>query len=403
MDIAPNHTRPAGLAHLLAPRRAGQSLPRELYMSREVFAADLDLLTRRWIFAAHVSELADVGDWITVELGPESAIVVRADGGALAAFANVCRHRGSRICSERSGHGSMFVCPYHAWSYRLDGSLRAAREMPDGFDPTRHGLRPLPLQEIAGLVFIAFDPHPPDLSGAAPALSVMLRLFAWPSARIALRRSYSVAANWKLAMENYHECYHCASAHPEFALAHALARPNMRSLGGPPDAASGLADYEAWGEGLDGREVARVMRSHLSTGFATGSRDGRPLAPPMGEGGRRDDGLCVFAELGFLSAFLAYPDHGVIYRFLPRGPLLTEMEVIWLVDGRAQPDRDYDEAELAWLWDVTTRADKQIIERNQAGVASRFYEPGPFSLMEPGAAQYVERYAAEFSQLVGAA
>ena len=297
----------------------------------------------------------------------------------------------------------MFVCPYHAWSYRLDGSLRRAREMPEGFDPVAHGLKSLPLAEIGGLIFIAFDPDPPSLAEAAPALSAMLELFAWPSARIALRRSYSVAANWKLAMENYHECYHCAPAHPEFALAHALARPNMRSLGGPADAASGLADYEAWGEGLDGREVARVMRSHLSQGFATGSRDGRLLAPPMGQGGQRQDGLCVFAELGFLSAFLAYPDHGVIYRFLPRGPLLTDMEVIWLVDGAAQAGRDYDEAELAWLWDVTTLADKQIIERNQAGVASRFYEPGPFSLMEPGAAQYVERYAAEFTQIVGTA
>ncbi|HWF00728.1 MAG TPA: aromatic ring-hydroxylating dioxygenase subunit alpha [Caulobacteraceae bacterium] len=393
----------ATLGDVLRGRRLGCSLPRALYLRDDVYVADMELLTGRWIYAAHVSELAESGNWITAELGPESAIVVRGEDGEIRAFANVCRHRGSRICNEPAGHATLLVCPYHAWSYRLDGSLRAAREMGPDFDPAAHGLARLPLAQIGGLIFVAFGPDPPSLESAAPSLAAMFDLFAWRSARVAMRRSYRVAANWKLAMENYQECYHCAPAHPEFALAHALARPNARALSYEPDAASGLSDYEAWGPEPDRSEVARVMRSHLSERYATGSRDGARLAPPMGEGGRRDDGLCVFAELGFLSAFLAYPDHGLIYRFLPRAPLVTEMEVIWLVDGAARAGCDYDEEELAWLWDVTTRADKQIIERNQAGVASRFYQPGPFSLMEPGAAQYVERYAGELSLLVGGA
>jgi Rieske 2Fe-2S family protein len=106
----------------------------------------------------------------------------------------------------------------------------------------------------------------------------------------------------------------------------------------------------------------------------------------------------VFGELGFLSAFLAYADHGVIYRFIPRAALETEMEVTWLVSGGSEADKDYDLARLTWLWEVTSRADKRIIERNQAGVASRAYEPGPFSLMEPGTRAYVERYVAELAE-----
>lgn len=106
-------------------------------------------------------------------------------------------------------------------------------------------------------------------------------------------------------------------------------------------------------------------------------------------------GACVFAEVGFLSAFLAYQDHGVIYRFVPRGILTTEMEVIWLVRNDAREGVDYDLETLTWLWDVTSLADKRIIETNQAGVASRAYEPGPFSLMEPGTQAYVERYVGE--------
>jgi Rieske 2Fe-2S family protein len=108
---------------------------------------------------------------------------------------------------------------------------------------------------------------------------------------------------------------------------------------------------------------------------------------------------CVFGELGFLSAFLAYPDYGVIYRFIPRGVLETEMEVLWLVNETAEPGQDYDSETLTWLWDITSQADKKIIERNQAGVLSRAYRPGPFSLMEPGTKQYVERYVSELGML----
>jgi Rieske 2Fe-2S family protein len=381
--------------------RPGFSLPQRFYLDPAIFAADLDLLARRWTFAAHVSELAAPGDWVTSSLGRDSAIVVRGEDGRLRALANVCRHRGSRVCVEARGSSGFLTCPYHAWSYALDGRLRHAREMPPGFEAAGYGLKVLPLVEVGGLVFIAFAEGPPDLATATGALAPMLALFGWPAARVALRRSYAVAANWKLAMENYHECYHCQPAHAEFSRLHALARPNARTLDVTPDANTGLADFEDWDPRPSGREVARVMRSRLVPDARTGSRDGRRLAPPMGEGGRRDDGLVVFAEVGFLSAFLAYPDHGVIYRFDPQGPLATQMEVTWLVAGDAQAGADYDPAELAWLWDVTSLADKTIIERNQAGVGSRAYEPGPFSLMEPGTRQYVERYAAEFAAAAG--
>jgi len=387
----------SGSPHLLASVRPGFSLPQGFYLDPAVFARDLDLLAAHWTFAAHVSELRGAGDWITVELDPESAIVIRGEDGELRAFANVCRHRGSRICVEARGRSAFLTCPYHAWSYELDGRLRRAREMPEGFDSQNYGLKRLPLREVGGLVFVAFAPNPPALDPGVPALERMLTHFGWPSARIAERRAYAVAANWKLAMENYHECYHCAPAHPEFARLHALARPNNRTLSDEPDALSGLADFEDWEADRLDREVVRVMRSHLVAGCKTGSRDGARLAPPMGEGGRREDGLVVFAEVGPLSAFLAYPDHGVIYRFIPREPLRTEMEVIWLVDAEAEEGRDYDPEALVWLWEITTMADKTIIERNQAGVRSRAYEPGPFSLMEPGTRQYVDRYVAEFA------
>jgi Rieske 2Fe-2S family protein len=386
---------------LFATRTEGCALPQAFYTRADVFERDLDLLLGRWTFLGHESEIPEPGDWITGGFGRESAIIVRGEDGVVRALANVCRHRGSRVCVEAAGHVVALTCPYHAWSYRLDGSLRAAREMPDGFDPAAHGLKPLPVALIGGLVFVSFGAAPPSLEAAAPALEAMTRAYGWQRARIAERRSYSVAANWKLALENYHECYHCGPAHPEFSVLHALARPKARRLRTAEESrvdevgGVAVADIEAWGVDGCAGEVVRVMRSELAAGVRTGSRKGDLIAPLIGP----DDGACVFAELGYLSAFLAYADHGVAYRFIPRGVLETEMEVIWLVDSGAREGRDYQLDELTWLWDVTSLADKRIIERNQAGVLSRFYTPGPFSLMEPGARQYVDRYLADLARI----
>ena len=386
---------PPDVEDLIAAYRSGHALDQGFYLRDDVFARDIDLLLNRWTCVGHVSEVAEAGDWITGELGVESAIIVRGEDGVLRALANVCRHRGSRICVEARGSAAVLVCPYHAWSYHLDGRLRAAREMPVGFDPAAHGLRALPLEVIGGLIFVSFGDDPPDLSVAEPALAAFGERYAWPTAKIAHRAMYSVAANWKLAMENYHECYHCAPAHPEFSVLHALARPGARTIATGAAQVDGHMDSEVWGSDPDGAEVVRVMRSALSHGAESGSADGNLVAPAMGP----LDGHCVFAELGFLSAFLAYADYGVIYRFIPRGVQATDIELIWLVREDAVDGRDYDLARLIWLWDVTSVADKRIIETNQAGVRSRHYRPGPFSLMEPGTAAYVERYVRELAAL----
>jgi Rieske 2Fe-2S family protein len=389
------------LDRLLGEHRPGHGLDQEFYVRGDIFARDMDLVLAGWTCLGHESEVAAPGDWITGRLGAESAILVRGQDGVVRALANVCRHRGSRVCVEKDGSSVVLACPYHGWTYHLDGRLRAAREMPDGFEPGEYGLRPLPLTIIGGLMFVSFGEAPPSLADAAPALAAMTNAYGWGRAKVAARRSYAVAANWKLVMENYHECYHCGPAHPEFSVLHTLARPNARKLriAAEPAAgeAGGVADFEAWGPKADGREVARVMRSALVEGAVTGGRDGQLVAPPMGPA----DGACVFAEVGYLSAFLAYADHGIVYRFIPRGVLDTEMEVIWLVDGAAREGEDYDLEALTWLWDVTSLADKTIIERNQAGVLSRFYAPGPFSLMEPGTHQLVDRYLADLAAREG--
>jgi len=137
-----------------------------------------------------------------------------------------------------------------------------------------------------------------------------------------------------------------------------------------------------------------VLRSALLDGHATASADGALLAPLMGKF-QAADGNSTYFDVGPLSDFLAYPDHGVVYRFIPRSVERTEMEVLWLVHGEAVAGRDYDIARLSWLWQVTSVEDKQIIERNQQGVNSRYYQPGPYSKQEGYARRFVEWYLAE--------
>lgn len=364
--------------------RPGYPLPGRYYRDADIFDADMDWLARHWLYAAHGSELPRPGARLVARLGRDEAIILRGAEGELRAFANVCRHRGSRIC-DGPGDGAMLLCPYHGWRYGLEGGLQAAPAMPAGFETARSGLVPLPVAERDGLIFVCFGAEPPDLAPALAALGGMTRSFGWAGARLAARADYTLAANWKLLLENYHECYHCRPAHPEFSALHALARPDGREIGG--------RDVEHWPARDDGREVVRVMHSALVAGSATGSRDGALLAPLMAAPDLA--GQCVFAELGFLSAFLAYADHGVIYEFRPEAAQASRLRVSWLVRADARPGRDYDEAALTWLWRVTSDADQAIIERNQRGVGDRHYRPGPYSLMEPATAQFTARYLAE--------
>ncbi len=375
---------------LIAAHAPGHALDQAFYVDDAVFARDIDLLLGRWTCVGHASEISGPGDYFVTTLGLESAIIVRGADGEVRALNNVCRHRGSRLCVEPRGNAAMLTCPYHAWTYHLDGRLRAAREMPPDFDPTGFDLTPLRVVVIAGLILISFGDAPPALDAVRAALGALDARYGWATAKIAARKTYTVAANWKLVMENYHECYHCAVAHPEFSVHHLLSRPKGR------DNRSG-DDLEVWGPDADGREVARLIHSPLAEGSRTGSEDGGLVAPVMDARGA-DEGDCVFAEAGFLSAFLAYVDHGVLYRFIPRATLDTDMEVIWMVRGDAHEGRDYDVEALTWLWDVTSLADKRIIEMNQAGVRSRTYRPGPYSLMEPGTRAYTDRYLSELAR-----
>jgi phenylpropionate dioxygenase-like ring-hydroxylating dioxygenase large terminal subunit len=394
----------ARIAGLLAQQPADCSLLQPFYGDAEIFARDLErVLFRHWLCAGHVSQAAEPGDYFLAEMAAESVIVLRGDDGALRGFANVCRHRGSRICSAPVGNARFLVCPYHGWTYGRDGALLAARHMAADFDAAAHGLKPVHLRVIEGLVFVSLAPTPLGLDHVEATLRACYGPYGWAEARIAHRELYPIAANWKLAVENYLECYHCAPSHPEYSRLHALEQPPARIAAlnarlAARSAALGIeiGEHDHWTPGDAGEEAVFGFRYPLYDGVATGSADGRAVAPLMGRFADYDGGA-TSVHLGPASFLLAYPDHGVIYRFIARTSTTSEMEVIWLVRGDAREGADYDPARLTWLWTVTSEADKRIIEENQLGVRSRYYEPGPYAPMEYNTRRYIAWYLREIA------
>ena len=391
---------PQKIDELAARQKPGFTLDAQFYLDPGIFAWEREhVFACDWLYAGHTSQLPAVGDYFTYALADESVIVVRNESGAIGAFANVCRHRGSRVCDASSGSAKQFVCPYHGWVYRLDGSLRSARLFPETFDTSGFGLHPVSVKVLHGLIFVSFKSDPASFDVAERALSPCLIPFALDKAKVAAQIVYPVAANWKLALENYLECYHCAPAHPEFSESHSNkfprnTYPELEKAHRQRAQAAGFCadEYDQAFAMTDSGDVGfGYDRYALFDGYQTGSKDGKPLAPLMGNI-KAFDGGASNGQVGALCYLLAYCDHTVLYRFTPKTFCETEMDIIWFVHEDAVEGKDYDRERLVWLWDVTSIADKTIIERNQKGVNSRFYRPGPYSPMEEWASRFRDWY-----------
>jgi phenylpropionate dioxygenase-like ring-hydroxylating dioxygenase large terminal subunit len=395
------------LASRIRNHQPGHALARDFYTDPAIFEHDMQrMLLRHWFCAGHISSIPRAGDYLAIDLGPESVIIVRTPGSEVRALLNVCRHRGSRLVAGRSGkaQSARITCPYHAWTYDLDGNLLVARQMPESFRRADAGLKSLPVRIMEGLIFTTFAQDPLDLGIAEDALARSAGVHGWAQAKVAHREMYSIRANWKLAVENYMECYHCTPAHPEFAKRHVYARPaeqreQSERAGRRRAEAIGIVvpDIDLYGNAAGtGQESVGVMRSALHDGIVSATDDGRSVARLMGSFSA-SDGNSTYFDIGPISDFLAYPDHGVIYRFIPKNVDHTEMEVIWLVHQEAVEGLDYDVERLTWLWKTTSAEDKKIVEMNQAGVNSRYFEPGPYSLQESHAARFVDWYLKELA------
>ncbi len=349
-------------------------MPALAYTSAEVLAWE-----RRHIFAGTWSCLGRLEELLgdagatrqrAVRVGDVSALLVR-DGELIKLFANTCRHRGHELLPEGGTSDRQSVlCPYHAWTYRLDGSVQAApgfREL-DGFEPEAHALVELPVEVWAGWVFghgrhAVGSPEVPGFAAHRGDFGTVVEPYAPASLRLADRHTYEVAANWKVIAENYHECYHCPLIHPELCEV------------SPP--ASG-DNYELPGSWVGG---SMVLRDGMATMSLTGESGGNPIP---GVSPRTVEYVHLLPDL----LVSAHPDYVMTHRLVPLAPGRTWVECSWYLlpapDGTVR-----DPAYAVEFWDLTNRQDWAACESVQRGLGSPHFIPGPFAPAEDAVARFV--------------
>jgi phenylpropionate dioxygenase-like ring-hydroxylating dioxygenase large terminal subunit len=377
------------IKQLVAEQKQGFSLAQTFYKDIDIYAAEINnIFLKHWLFAGHVSQIPIAGDYFTFEFDTESVIVLRTTAGEIKAHINVCRHRGSKICLEQSGTQKSLTCPYHAWNYNLDGELISARNMPNDFELSGNGLHKVNVELLGGLIFVCLSENPPSVASLRQDLNSTFELFGMHSMKLAEKKSYRIPANWKLAVENYQECYHCAPSHQEFAQVHAMAKPPKMFQKAKENFSQANQDNPKFTEfnryfdlAEEGQEGYQYDRNPLLRNALSGSLGGKTVAPLLGTLQGYDGGASELM-IGPLSYFLIYDDHMIGYRFLPISADECICDVFWFVNESAVQGKDYQLEQLTWLWDVTTQADKTIIRNNQKGVDSRFYQSGRLSEME---------------------
>jgi Rieske 2Fe-2S family protein len=345
-------------------RQGARTMPGRYYTSPEVFAEEAEkIFARRWICAGRVEALAQPGDYLLASVAGESVIVLRDQSGALRAFYNVCRHRGTRLCEAARGHLSETIqCPYHAWTYALDGRLIGAPHMSEvqGFEKRDYPLHQVALETWEGFLFInlAVEPEPFDRA-FAPLLG---RFARYDLASLTTVRSieYDVHANWKLVLQNYNECLHCPTIHPELTT-------KLPYTSGANDLVEGpfLGGY------------MEIKAPHQSA-----TMSGRSCALPLGELPAGEARRAYYYSIFPTMMLSLHPDYAVAYRVWPQSPTESRVVCQWLVHPDAPGASGYHIEDAEEFWDLTNRQDWHICEQSQLGISSRVYRPGPYSPRE---------------------
>ena len=371
----------------------GTSIPAEYYFEPEHYRRDERFMADSlWLMVDHESRIPKAGDYFTFEFGlGESVIILRDEKKVVRAFHNVCRHRGSRICRngaepepegdqvtilqlKSSGNTPLIRCPYHAWTYDLQGGLTKASMMPKGFDLSKNGLLPCHLRVEGGHIFINLSQGdtPPEFDANFAPYKTFATEYGLADLQVGARHAYTIKANWKLLIENFLECYHCGPAHATLVTTH-----NWDYGLTDDEKAYRHNELKTWlgGQSKDWWSY----EGKLNPGFVTGSLDGKPVAPLLPtrkEWSHKTTDMTTGLSTGY---WQAYDDYVVVMRFTPRGPELIDCDVLWLIHPDAVEGKDFEAANLMALWETTFREDIYLVENQHRGVRSGGYRSGSLS------------------------
>ncbi|MDB5783382.1 aromatic ring-hydroxylating dioxygenase subunit alpha [Caballeronia mineralivorans] len=391
----------ADVRAMIERRKKGHTLEAPFYASEEIHALDMDVIFRKhWIQVAVEPDVPEAGDYMTVELGNDSILIVRDDDMQIRAFHNVCRHRGARLCSSEKGSLGNIVCPYHSWTYNLNGDLMFTEHMGEQFDKCKHSLKKVHLENLAGLIFICLADTPPaDFAVLRASMEPYLLPHGLADCKVAASIDIIEKGNWKLTMENNRECYHCVANHPELTISlYEYGFGYQRSA----DNEEAMAAFDRTVEertkqweamNLPSKEIDRL--ADLVSGFRTQrlplDRSGESQTMDAKVASKKLLGGFQQADLGGLS-FWTQPnswhhfmsDHIVSFSVIPLSAGETLVRTKWLVHKDAKEGVDYSVDNLTAVWRATNDQDRALVEFSQLGVKSSAYEPGPYSPFTEG-------------------
>jgi phenylpropionate dioxygenase-like ring-hydroxylating dioxygenase large terminal subunit len=364
--VIPAFPKPADLT-----AQGATTLPQRYFVSPEVFEEELEkIFAERWVLVGHQSEVAKAGDYFVRDVAGESLIIVRDKNDKVRAFYNVCRHRGTRLCEEERGHGAAIQCPYHAWTYGLDGRLIGAPHMDEvkSFKREQYSLHLVNVGVWEGFIFVNLDDGPGSLEEWFAPLRGKFSQWNLSGLRSAKRVEYDVKANWKLMFENYAECYHCPGVHP------------MLSKISPYDSAENDLSE---GPFLGGFMKVNKGKSLTMSGEACA----------MAIGSHHEDGDHVFYYSIFPNMLLSmHPDYVMVHQLWPQSPERTRIVCDWFFHPDAFNRDVFQPEDAIEFWDITNKQDWHVCELSQQGIASRAYEPGPYSSRESIPAAWDREY-----------
>lgn len=405
---------------LIDERRPGYCLDAPFYLSDEFYAEDIEaVFASTWIFAATAAEMPEPGDFVTLDIGSYSVIIIRDDDENIRAHHNVCRHRGARLLTEAAGSLGNIVCSYHQWTYSPEGDLMSAGVQAPDFDRSCFSLRSVNVEVVAGLVFICLGTPPEDFAEVADRIAPYIGPHALEQTKVAAQVDLIEHANWKLVMENNRECYHCEAGHPEltctFFPTYGYAPEDIpKRL--KPAYQRFLAAEERLAENSRRNNLPTALIEELS-GRPTGFRIERAALDGKGESYTMDGsaasakllGDLDTPELGRLSMhtqpnawFHFMGDHAVTFSLVPLGPDKTLVRSTWLVHEDAVEGVDYDLENLTAVWTKTNEQDAALCARAHRGISSPAYLPGPYAPTENDLEEfctwYIERLKAHRTQ-----
>jgi Rieske 2Fe-2S family protein len=376
--VAP--VEPEALARSLRPFGESRMLPREAYTSQAVFDWERrHIFDHGWTCVALSSSVGAPGDQRAEAVGNGGVFLIRGADGALRAFANACRHRGHELlpCGGGTVNRSVVVCPYHAWTYRLDGGLRRAAgfNAMASFDASDHGLVELPSVEWHGLVFVNASGTAGEFAAQVEDLEDIVAPYELERLVTRGHHDYEVAANWKVLNENYQECYHCSVIHPELCAA------------SPPTSGMNHQPIGAWAGGW------MELRDDYQTMSLDGTSNAAPLRGLDTSRRRIVDYIALFPNV----LVSLHPDYVMTHVLTPLAPDRTRIVCEWHFAPEDAEKEDFDPSFAVDFWDVTNRQDWLACESVQRGLSSPHAVPGPLYTEEDGVYQFVTMVAAAYT------